>query len=71
MLPEPLSRLEWLLDSYRRGHSVSETITYANWCADFEDERQARLGASPPGVSPDIERGERWFGFLRRLRGRE
>ena len=66
------SRTAWRIDGEMRGgHSVAETIAWASWTADFEDE-QVQRRALPAGViSPDIDPRERVRGFLRRLRGWE
>jgi hypothetical protein len=67
VLPEPPSRAWWEWDSLVRGHTVSETIEYASWVSDYEDQQQTRRRALPSNViSPDgIE--PRAIGFLRRL----
>jgi hypothetical protein len=71
-MEEPPSATWWTLDSLQHGHTVAETLAYADWVSDFADEQVQRRTMLPPGViSPDIDPRERVRGFLRRLRGRE
>jgi hypothetical protein len=69
MLPKPPSSTEWLLDGLQRGgHSVAETIAFAAWHGDYDDE-QATLRVMPADVilagpveSRFVTRLRRWFG---------
>jgi hypothetical protein len=39
MVERPPTEAEWTLDGFNRGgHTVAETLAYASWCADWEDE---------------------------------
>ncbi len=65
----PPSRDEWLIDcEMRGGHAPAETIVWASWTADYEDEQEEWRRALPPGVIlADCEprwrtRLNRWLG---------
>jgi hypothetical protein len=69
MKPAPPSRTEWALDAeLNGGHSVAETIAWASWVADFEDE-QVQRRALPVGFVP-AECEPRLVTRLRRIFGR-
>jgi hypothetical protein len=66
----PPSRLEWALEGELRGHTVQETLAYADWVSDYDDEL-ARQHELPVGVVLAGDGAEpRWLGRLRRLFGR-
>ena len=68
MLPKPPSYTEWLLDGLERGgHSVDETLQYARWVGEFEDQRLQQRHqpqfVSPASAEPRIvTRLRRWLG---------
>jgi hypothetical protein len=66
----PPSRAQWRIDGeIRNGHSVAETLEWASWVGDYEDELQGRWRSVPEGfVLADCE--PRLVTRLRRLFGR-
>jgi hypothetical protein len=38
---------QWALEGELRCHSVSETLRYLAWCADWADEQELRRAAYP------------------------
>ena len=66
----PPTREQWLIDGEMRGgHMPAETLAWASWVGDYEDELQDRYRSLPPGfISPDCE--PKWRTRLGRLFGR-
>jgi hypothetical protein len=66
----PPTRTAWRIDGEMRGgHTPAETLAWASWVGDYEDERQDRWRSLPPGfVLADCE--PRLITRLRRLFGR-
>ena len=66
----PPSRDEWFIDcEMRGGHTPAETIAWASWTADYEDE-QVQRRALPAYVILAEAAEPRWVSRLRGLLGR-
>ena len=51
----PPSRTRWALEGELRGRSPLETILWASWTADYEDEVAARRSLPVGAVLADAE----------------
>ena len=69
-MEEPPSATWWTLDSLQHGHTVAETLAYADWVSDFEEEQQTRRRDLPPNVILAGDCEPRWLTRLRARFGR-
>jgi hypothetical protein len=54
----PPSATQWRLESELVGHSEAETVAWASWVGDFEDERaQHRALPATAILAGDVSRG--------------
>jgi hypothetical protein len=68
-MERPPSPTWWLLDGLTNGgHTVGETLAYASWQADYEDEQTAVRALPMAVISP--ERDTWWRRLVGRRAGR-